>query len=132
MIELPRLHDFVIYDLNIFNMGGELVEDFKPERTSNKMFENSFLNDRFDLIVDRFLEIQKHNFNTFKSLKLGDIITMTEYKFFHHDALISNKEKFKVISKYNPDVVEESIVTTAPFRRIYHETTYESKYPQRF
>ena len=104
-----RNHE-IVYGLNIFNMGWKLVEDFKMKN------DKYFFHDRFDLILDRFIEIQKHNFSLFVSLQIADKITIDDE--VQIEATISHKQTFKVLAEYK-SAIEKNIVEFAPFQKIF-------------
>ena len=126
MSKLPKTVTYEFHELNIFNMGGELVKDFKIKDVN----ETKYYHDRFDLILDRFLEIQTHNFHVFSNLDLGCILeSASSHGSYHHDSIISDKKMFKVIGKYRDAVKEDCIVKVAPFRKLkfmsFHEEEFE-------
>jgi hypothetical protein len=109
---LDRNHK-ILYDLNIFNMGWKLVEDFIMNN------DEKFFCDRFDLFLDRFIEIQIHNLNLFASLRLEDKITIIEDKEIQTNASIFDKNKFKVLTESNTGVTEKNLIEFAPFQKIF-------------
>lgn len=109
---LDRNHK-ILNDLNIFNMGWKLVEDFIMNN------DEKFFCDRFDLFLDRFIEIQIHNLNLFASLRLEDKITIIEDKEIQTNASIFDKNKFKVLTESNTGVTEKNLIEFAPFQKIF-------------